>query len=123
MVDFTLARKQLKVLRELEKPGIYLTKVKRLAPAGYTEDEWEYANYPGDYKLPRIALHVVHDLLSFGLVMYRNEDKTECELDISGCNYLKSLEIPDEDRLDMDKLYRIHQLIHNPMQKEKKRQK
>ncbi len=124
MSDFTLARKQLKLLKQLEEQGSYLIKVKRLVPDGYTTEEWEINNYfLRTYKLPRIALHVVHDLLSLGLVMYRDEDKTECELSISGWNYLKSLEIPDEDRLDLDKLHRIHELVYRPVQKEKKRKK
>lgn len=71
----------------------------------------------------KFTLATVDSLSQLGMVRinFFKKEPWRAEITTSGRNYLKSLSVPTEDRLNLDVLHRIHQLVYNPMQREKKR--
>lgn len=75
------------------------------------------------YLLKKVSLATVDALKKLGMVRikFKGNVPETATITTSGRNYLKSLDTPTEDRLDLDKLHRINQLVYRPMQKETKR--
>lgn len=126
-MDFSLTKKQIKVLEQLAVPGAMFFMCFASKDNGY-KSFWDYilpaqdgAEF-NDFK--PIKLSTVDPLVQQGMVeLICNEAgyPAVATITTNGRDYLKSLKVNEEGRLDMEKFYNVHQLVYNPMQKEKKR--
>jgi hypothetical protein len=125
-MDFKLNKKQKDVLYGLTK----LTRQKLIyyAPLFINEDftpYWRLEVVRTGRPVKRFILATIESLKKLGMVRIKfidGQPKT-AYITTSGRNYVKSLAVPNNDRLDMDVLHRIHQMVYHPVRKEKKRQK
>jgi hypothetical protein len=135
-MDFKLNKKQRQVLEQLtlnKKEDERTNNRFKCAGLVYHESErwngykpyWIFGDYDPVYK--HITLAIVEKLRGLGMVKIYFDKKTKqpltADLTTSGRNYIESLTVKQEDRLDMDRLHRIHQLVYHPVRHEKKRQK
>ena len=116
--EFRLTKQQLKVLQQLGKPGESIH-----IEHGTLETYWVYNSNPG---LKRIKLAHVEVLRGYGLVeVYLDPEGAgkygTGHITLSGERYLQSLEVSEEERLDLDKLRAVHRLVYGIKSKDDKK--
>lgn len=122
-MDFKITKKQREVLSALSlRPKTKLV----YSEAGYNngfKPYWIYNATDAYHLFKKVNLATVDALKKLGMVRikFKGNVPETATITTSGRNYLKSLDTPTEDRLDLDKLHRINQLVYRPMQKETKR--
>ena len=126
-MDFSLTKKQIKALEQLAEPGAMFFMCFPAKENGYIP-HWDYVlpaqegTKFSDFK--PIKLSTVDPLVQYGMVELQCNEAGQPAVTIittDGRNYIKSLKVNKEERLDMEKFYKVHQLVYNPMNKEKKR--
>ena len=128
-MDFSLTKKQTEALEQLAVPGAMFFMCFPEKENGY-KPHWDYVlpaqegTQFSDFK--PIKLSTVDPLVQYGMVELQcNEGgyPAVAIITTNGRNYIKSLKVNKEERLDMEKFLVIHKLTYQPMQKQTKRKK